>query len=77
MRATQTRRFRAGELTEDEFRPLGRRNGGYIQCHAPMRRVASPYGLLASLQLRKLSHVARTYDRGYGHFSTRQNMQLN
>src|SRR6476619_5410365 len=73
----QTRRFLAGELTEDEFRPLRLRNGLYIQRHAPMLRVAVPYGLLASRQLRKLAHVARTYDRGYGHFSTRQNMQFN
>src|SRR5690242_283643 len=73
----QTRRFLAGELTEDEFRPLRLRNGLYIQRHAPMLRIAVPYGLLASRQLRKLAHIARTYDRGYGHFSTRQNMQFN
>jgi sulfite reductase (NADPH) hemoprotein beta-component len=73
----QTRRFLAGELSEDEFRPLRLRNGLYIQRHAPMLRVAVPYGLLSSDQLRKLGHIARTYDRGYGHFSTRQNMQFN
>src|SRR5437764_11711462 len=73
----QMRRFLAGELTEDEFRPLRLRNGLYIQRHAPMLRVAVPYGLLASNQLRKLGHIARRYDRGYGHFSTRQNMQFN
>src|ERR1700694_1221751 len=73
----QTRRFLAGELTEDESRPLRLRNGLYIQRHAPMLRVAIPYGLLSSKQLRKLGHIARTYDRGYGHFSTRQNMQFN
>ena len=73
----QTRRFLAGELTEDEFRPLRLRNGLYIQRHAPMLRVAIPYGLLASRQLRKLAHVARRYDRGYAHFSTRQNLQYN
>jgi sulfite reductase (NADPH) hemoprotein beta-component len=73
----QTRRFLAGELSEDEFRPLRLRNGLYIQKHAPMLRVAIPYGLLSSLQLRKLAHIARTYDRGYGHFSTRQNIQFN
>src|SRR3954463_14941804 len=73
----QTRRFLAGELTEDEFRPLRLRNGLYIQRHAPMLRVAVPYGLLASNQLRKRAHIARRYDRGYGHFSTRQNMQFN
>ncbi|HZZ92837.1 MAG TPA: nitrite/sulfite reductase [Usitatibacter sp.] len=73
----QTRRFLAGELSEDEFRPLRLRNGLYIQRHAPMLRVAVPYGLLASRQLRMLARVSRQYDRGYGHFSTRQNMQFN
>jgi sulfite reductase (NADPH) hemoprotein beta-component len=73
----QTRRFLAGELTEDEFRPLRLRNGLYIQKHAPMLRIAIPYGLLSTTQLRTLAHVARTYDRGYGHFTTRQNLQLN
>jgi sulfite reductase (NADPH) hemoprotein beta-component len=73
----QTRRFLAGELTEDEFRPLRLRNGLYIQTHAPMLRVAIPYGLLSSRQLRMLAHIARRYDRGYGHFSTRQNLQYN
>jgi len=73
----QTRRFLAGELTEDEFRPLRLQNGLYIQKHAPMLRVAIPYGVLSTLQLRKLAHIARTYDRGYGHFTTRQNIQFN
>src|SRR5881394_1353420 len=73
----QTRRFLAGELSEDEFRPLRLRNGLYIQRHAPMLRVAIPYGVLSSTQLRKLAHIARRYDRGYGHFSTRQNLQFN
>src|SRR6516162_7838349 len=73
----QVRRHLAGELSEDEFRPLRLRNGLYIQRHAPMLRIAIPYGLLSSRQLRKLAHVARTYDRGYGHFSTRQNIQFN
>ena len=73
----QTRRFLAGELTEDEFRPLRLQNGLYVQKHAPMLRVAIPYGLLSSRQLRRLAHVARTYDRGYGHFTTRQNVQFN
>jgi sulfite reductase (NADPH) hemoprotein beta-component len=73
----QTRRFLSGELSEDEFRPLRLKNGLYIQKHAPMFRIAIPYGLLSSLQLRTLAHVARTYDRGYGHFTTRQNLQLN
>jgi sulfite reductase (NADPH) hemoprotein beta-component len=73
----QTRRFLAGELSEDEFRALRLMNGLYIQRHAPMLRIAIPYGLLSSRQLRKLAEIARQYDRGYGHFSTRQNLQLN
>jgi len=73
----QTRRYLAGELSEDDFRPLRLRNGLYIQRHAPMLRIAIPYGELASRQLRMLAHLARKYDRGYGHFSTRQNLQLN
>jgi sulfite reductase (NADPH) hemoprotein beta-component len=73
----QTRRFLAGELSEDEFRPLRLQNGLYIQRHAPMLRVAIPYGLLSSSQLRGLADIARTWDRGYGHFSTRQNIQFN
>ncbi len=74
---SQTERFLSGELTEDEFRPLRLQNGLYLQRHAPMLRVAIPYGLLSSVQLRKLAHIARTYDRGYGHFTTRQNIQFN
>jgi sulfite reductase (NADPH) hemoprotein beta-component len=73
----QTRRFLAGELTEDQFKGLRLRNGLYIQRYAPMLRIAIPYGLLSTRQLRMLAHLARTYDRGYGHFSTRQNLQLN
>src|SRR5512141_1902492 len=73
----QTRRFLAGRLSEDEFRPLRLQNGLYIQRHAPMFRIAIPYGMLATRQLRALAHIARKYDRGYGHFSTRQNCQLN
>ena len=73
----QTRRFLAGELSEDEFRPLRLRNGLYIQRHAPMLRIAIPYGLLNTKQVRKLAFIARTYDRGFGHFTTRQNLQLN
>jgi sulfite reductase beta subunit-like hemoprotein len=73
----QTRRFLAGELTEDEFRPLRLQNGLYIQKHAPMLRVAIPYGLLSTTQLLTLAHIARKYDRGYGHFTTRQNLQFN
>jgi sulfite reductase (NADPH) hemoprotein beta-component len=73
----QTRRFLAGELNEEEFRHLRLRNGLYIQTHAPMLRVAIPYGLLSSVQLRMLGSIARRYDRGYGHFTTRQNIQYN
>src|SRR5690606_22713534 len=73
----QTERFLAAKLSEDEFRPLRLRNGLYIQRHAPMLRIAIPYGLLTTRQLRKLAEIARVYDRGYGHFTTRQNMQLN
>jgi sulfite reductase (NADPH) hemoprotein beta-component len=73
----QTRRFLEGSLPEDEYRPLRLRNGLYIQKHAPMLRVAVPYGLLSTRQLRMLAHLARKYDRGYGHFTTRQNIQYN
>ena len=73
----QTERFLAGQLSEDEFRPLRLQNGLYIQKHAPMLRVAIPYGLLSSNQARMLAHIARKYDRGYGHFTTRQNIQYN
>jgi sulfite reductase (NADPH) hemoprotein beta-component len=71
-----TRRL-SGQLTEDEFKPLRLMNGVYLQLHAYMLRIAVPYGTLSSKQLRKLAHVARRYDRGYGHFTTRQNMQFN
>ncbi|WP_305856813.1 nitrite/sulfite reductase [Balneatrix alpica] len=73
----QTRRFLAGELPDDEFRALRLMNGLYIQRFAPMLRVAIPYGLLATYQLRKLAHIARTYDKGFGHFTTRTNIQFN
>ncbi len=73
----QTRRFLAGQLSEDDFRQLRLRNGLYVQRYAPMLRIAIPYGLLSTRQLRKLADVARRFDRGYGHFSTRQNLQLN
>ncbi len=73
----QTNRYLAGELSEDEFRPLRLQNGLYIQRQAPMLRVAVPYGMLSSKQLRKLGDIAKKYDKGYGHFSTRQNLQLN
>ena len=73
----QTARYLAGELAEAEFLQLRLRNGLYIQRLAPMLRVAVPYGTLSSVQLRKLAFIARHYDRGYGHLSTRQNMQFN
>jgi sulfite reductase (NADPH) hemoprotein beta-component len=73
----QVARRLSGELTEDEFKPLRLMNGVYLQLHAYMLRIAIPYGTLSSKQLRKLAHVARVYDRGYGHFTTRQNLQLN
>ena len=73
----QLNRYLKKELSDEEFRPLRLQNGLYIQRHAPMLRVAIPYGLLSSNQLRKLSVIADKYDRGYGHFSTRQNIQLN
>ncbi len=73
----QTRRYIAGELSDEEYRPLRLQNGLYIQRHAPMLRIAIPYGLLSSKQLRKLADITKKYDRGYGHFSTRQNLQLN
>src|ERR1700757_2675286 len=73
----QVRRHLAGELSEDEFRPLRLRNGLYIQRHAPMLRISIPYGQLSTRQLRMLASIARRYDRGYGHFTTRQNIQFN
>ncbi len=73
----QLRRFLAGELSEDEFRPLRLQNGIYVERHAPMMRVAIPYGLLRAEQLRALASVAERWDRGYGHLTTRQNLQFN
>ncbi len=73
----QVERRLSGALSEDEFRPLRLMNGLYLQLHAYMLRIAVPYGTLSSRQLRKLAHIARTYDRGYGHFTTRQNIQFN
>ncbi|MCP8689764.1 nitrite/sulfite reductase [Marinobacterium sedimentorum] len=73
----QTRRFLAGELPDEEFLPLRLMNGLYIQRQAPMLRVAIPYGLLSSVQMRKLGHIARTYDKNYAHFTTRTNVQFN
>ena len=75
--ADQVRRRLSGELSEDEFKPLRLMNGLYLQLHAYMLRVAIPYGTLNSRQMRKLAHIARTYDKGYGHFTTRQNIQFN
>ncbi len=73
----QVGRRLSGELTEDQFKPLRLMNGLYLQLHAYMLRVNVPYGTLNSGQLRKFAHIARTYDRGYGHFTTRQNIQYN
>jgi sulfite reductase (NADPH) hemoprotein beta-component len=73
----QVRRRLAGQITEDQFKPLRLMNGLYLQLHAYMLRVAVPYGTLDSRQMRMLGHIARKYDRGYGHFTTRQNIQYN
>ncbi|MDE4038421.1 nitrite/sulfite reductase [Acinetobacter pittii] len=73
----QTERYLAGKLSEDEYRPLRLQNGLYVQRYAPMLRIAVPYGLMNSKQLRKVAEVSTTYDRGYAHVSTRQNIQLN
>jgi len=73
----QTRRYLAGELTDAEFLPLRLQNGLYVQRLAPMLRIAIPYGMLSSVQLRKLAEISRTFDKGYGHITTRQNLQLN
>ncbi|GBR10922.1 nitrite/sulfite reductase [Asaia spathodeae] len=73
----QVQRRLSGDLTEDEFKPLRLMNGLYLQLHAYMLRVAIPYGVLDSRQMRKLAHIARRYDRDYGHFTTRQNIQFN
>ena len=73
----QTQRYLEGKLTEEEYRPLRLQNGLYVQRYAPMLRLAVPYGLMNSAQLRKVAEVAQKYDRGYAHISTRQNIQLN
>ncbi len=73
----QVQRRVSGELTEDQFKPLRLMNGVYLQLHAYMLRIAIPYGVLSSRQMRKLAHIAREYDKGYGHFTTRQNLQFN
>tara|TARA_R110002124_G_scaffold36451_3_gene117362 strand:- start:1099 stop:2757 length:1659 start_codon:yes stop_codon:yes gene_type:complete len=75
--ADQVGRRLSGELSEEQFRPLRLMNGLYLQLHAYMLRIAVPYGTMSSRQMRKLAHIARTYDRGYGHFTTRQNIQFN
>ncbi len=72
----QTRRRIEGHMTDDQFKPLRLKNGLYLQLHAYMLRIAIPYGTLNPTQMRKLAHIARTYDRGYGHFTTRQNLQF-
>src|SRR6266446_9641284 len=72
----QVARRLSGDLSEDEFKPLRLMNGLYLQLHAYMMRIAIPYGTLSARQLRALAAIARTYDRGYGHFTTRQNLQL-
>jgi len=73
----QTQRYLAGDIGEEEYKILRLQNGVYVQIHAPMLRIAVPYGLLSAKQLRMLAHIARTYDKGYGHFTTRQNLQFN
>ncbi|HEV7345671.1 MAG TPA: nitrite/sulfite reductase [Devosia sp.] len=73
----QVKRRLSGELSEEQFRPLRLMNGLYLQLHAYMMRIAVPYGTLSSRQMRMFAHIARTYDRGYGHFTTRQNIQFN
>jgi sulfite reductase (NADPH) hemoprotein beta-component len=75
--ADQTERYLRGTLSEDEFKPLRLQNGVYVERHSPLLRVAIPYGLLSSKQLRMLATIGRTYDRGFGHFTTRQNIQFN
>ena len=73
----QVKRRLSGEMTEEQFRPLRLMNGLYLQLHAYMLRIAVPYGTLSAKQMRMFAHIARTYDRGYGHFTTRQNIQFN
>ena len=74
-REQATRRL-AGLITEEQFKPIRLMNGLYLQLHAYMLRIAIPYGALTSAKLRKLAYIARTYDKGYGHFTTRTNLQL-
>lgn len=75
--ADQVKRRLSGDMTEDQFKPLRLMNGLYLQLHAYMLRVAIPYGTLSSKQMHMLAHIARKYDRDYGHFTTRQNLQFN
>jgi sulfite reductase (NADPH) hemoprotein beta-component len=75
--ADQTERYLSGRISEDEFKPLRLQNGVYVERHSPLLRVAIPYGLLSSRQLRMLAHIGRKYDRDFGHFTTRQNIQFN
>src|SRR6186997_1213423 len=75
--AGQVARRLSGELTEDQFKPLRLMNGLYLQLHAYMLRIAVPYGTLSSKQMRCFAHIARKYDRNFGHFTTRQNIQYN
>src|SRR5471032_206858 len=75
--ADQVARRLSGEISEDQFKPLRLMNGLYLQLHAYMLRIAVPYGVLSAKQVRKLAHIARTYDRDFGHFTTRQNLQFN
>src|SRR5437867_3827054 len=72
----QVERRLSGEITEDQFKPLRLMNGVYLQLHSYMLRIAIPYGTLSPAQLRMLAFIARKYDRGYGHFTTRQNLQF-
>mgnify|MGYP001249680615 FL=1 len=73
----QTQRYLAGEIADEEFLPLRLQNGLYVQRLAPMLRIAVPYGMLSSRQVRKLAHISRVFDKGYVHITTRQNVQLN
>src|SRR6476659_9003633 len=73
----QTRRRIAGQMTDDQFKPLRLKNGLYLQLHAYMLRIAIPYGTLNSWKLRQLAMIAERWDKGYGHFTTRQNIQFN
>ena len=75
--ANQTERYLAGELSEEQFLPLRLQNGLYVQRHAPMLRIAVPYGMISAWQLRKIADITETYDKGYAHLTTRQNIQLN